>query len=74
MPFTTILKEDYERKIPRSCSDDEHLLAATAIYQMWKSHQNSGPVRVVLLELGGKRYITIDDLEGAQSLLTLSAD
>ena len=50
------------------------MLAATAIYQMWKNHQNSGPVRVVLLEPGGKRYITIDDSEGAQSLLTLSAD
>ena len=58
----------------RAGSDDEHLLAATAIYQMWKNHQNSGPVRVVLLEPGGKRYITIDDSEGAQSLLTLSAD
>ena len=58
----------------RAGSDDEHLLAATAIYQMWKNHQNSGPVRVVLLEPGGKRYITIDDAAGAQSLLTLSAD
>ena len=41
---------------------------------MWKNHQNSGPVRIVLLEPDGKRYLTIDDAEAAQSLLTISAD
>ena len=58
----------------RAGSDDEHLLAAIALYQMWKNHQNSGPVRIVLLEPDGKRYLTIDDAEAAQSLLTISAD
>lgn len=58
----------------RAGSDDEHLLAATAIYQMWKNHQNGSPVRVALLEPGGKRLITIDDTQGPDKLLTLSAD
>jgi len=58
----------------RAGSDDEHLLAAIAVYQMWKNHQNGGPVRVVLLEPDGKRYLAIDDAESAPALLTLSAD
>jgi uncharacterized protein YgiM (DUF1202 family) len=58
----------------RAGSDREHLLAATAVYQMWKNHQNSGPVRVVLLDPGGKRYIAIDDTQGPDKLLTLAAD
>jgi hypothetical protein len=58
----------------RAGSDDEHLLAATAIYQMWKNHQNSAPVRLVLLEPGGRRYITIDDTQGPEKLLSLGAD
>ena len=58
----------------RAGSADEHLLAATAIYQMWKNHQNSAPVRVLVLEPGGERYITIDETQGAESLLTLAAD
>jgi hypothetical protein len=58
----------------RAGSADEHLLAATAIYQMWKNHQNSAPVRVLVLESDGDRYITIDETQGAESLLTLAAD
>jgi uncharacterized protein YgiM (DUF1202 family) len=58
----------------RAGSADEHLLAATAIYQMWKNHQNSAPVRVLVLEPDGDRYITIDETQGADSLLTLAAD
>jgi Bacterial SH3 domain len=58
----------------RAGSADEHLLAATAIYQMWKNHQNSAPVRVLVLEPDGDRYITIDETQGAESLLTLAAD
>ncbi|MEK0082500.1 SH3 domain-containing protein [Benzoatithermus flavus] len=58
----------------RAGSDDEHLLAATAIYQMWKNHQNSTPVRVVVLDPQGKRYITIDDTQGPDKLLSLAAD
>jgi uncharacterized protein YgiM (DUF1202 family) len=55
----------------RAGSADEHLLMATAIYQMWKNHQNSAPVRVSVLEPGGERYITIDDREPDGNLLTL---
>jgi Bacterial SH3 domain len=58
----------------RAGSDDEHLLAATAIYQMWKNHQNGEPVRVLMLEPGGERYITIDDAQTGGALLTLAAD
>lgn len=45
----------------RAGSGDEHLMAATALYEMWKNHQNGRPVRVLLLDPAGKRYITIDD-------------
>jgi Bacterial SH3 domain len=58
----------------RAGSADEHLLAATAIYQMWKNHQDSAPVRVLLLEPDGERYITIDETGAPEALLTLSAD
>jgi hypothetical protein len=58
----------------RAGSDDEHLLAAAAIYQMWKNHQNSAPVRVVMLTPDGKPLITIDETRGGDSLLTLAAD
>lgn len=58
----------------RAGSDDEHLLAAAAIYQMWKNHQNSAPVRVVLLQPNGERYIAIDETQGEDSFLTLAAD
>ena len=57
----------------RAGSRDEHLLAAAAIYQMWKNHQNSAPVRVVMLDPQGKRYITIDETQGP-SLLSVAAD
>jgi hypothetical protein len=58
----------------RAGSDDEHLLAATATYQMWKNHQNGAPVRLLLLEPGGGRYITIDDTQSGGSLLSFAAD
>lgn len=57
----------------RAGSQDEHLLAAAAIYQMWKNHQNSAPVRVVLLDPQGRRYVTIDDTQGP-ALFTVAAD
>ncbi|MGD9507145.1 MAG: SH3 domain-containing protein [Geminicoccaceae bacterium] len=58
----------------RAGSADEHLLAATAVYEMWKNHQNGAPVLVELLEPGGKRYLTIDDAQKNGALLTVSAD
>lgn len=57
----------------RAGSQDEHLLAAAAIYQMWKNHQNSAPVRVVLLDPQGRRYVTIDETQGP-ALFTVAAD
>ena len=41
---------------------------------MWKNHQNGAPVRVVLLEPGGRHYIAIDDTQTGGSLLSLAAD
>lgn len=58
----------------RAGSADEHLMAAIAVHQMWKNHQNGAPVRVVLLEPDGERYLTIDDTQSAASLLTVTAD
>ena len=55
----------------RSGSANEHILLATAIYQMWKNHQNAAPVRVDLLQPGGEPYIRIDDTESAGNLLSL---
>jgi hypothetical protein len=45
----------------RDGSRDEHMLTALTIYQMWKNHQNSAPVRLTLLEPDGEPYIVIDD-------------
>lgn len=56
----------------RAGSTEEHLFAASAIYQMWKNHQNSAPVRVVLVEPNGDRYITIDETGPAEQLLTIA--
>ncbi|HET6468974.1 MAG TPA: SH3 domain-containing protein [Geminicoccaceae bacterium] len=44
----------------RATSRDAHLMAATAIYEMWKNHQNSAPVQVVLTD-GDDDYVTIAD-------------
>jgi hypothetical protein len=45
----------------RDGSRDEHMLTALTIYQMWKNHQNSAPVRLALLSPDGEPYIVIDD-------------
>ncbi len=58
----------------RAGSRDEHLLAATAIYQMWKNHQDSRPVRVTVLDPQGARYIIIDETQRPERLLTMAAD
>lgn len=47
----------------RATSRDAHLMTALAVYQMWKNHQNNGPVRVVLLD-GDEPYVTIADENG----------
>jgi hypothetical protein len=58
----------------RAGSDDEHLLAAVALYEMWKNHQNGASVRVELLEPDGTRYIAIGDGNTDGPVLSLSAD
>jgi hypothetical protein len=40
---------------------DAHMATTLAIYQMWKNHQNSQPVSVILLDDAGKPYITIEE-------------
>jgi uncharacterized protein YgiM (DUF1202 family) len=44
----------------RATSRDAHLMAAAAIYEMWKNHQNSAPVQVVMRDRDSD-YITIVD-------------
>ena len=39
-------------------SRDVHLTTAVAIYEMWKNHQNGGPVRLVITDAQGRDYIT----------------
>jgi uncharacterized protein YgiM (DUF1202 family) len=40
---------------------DVHLTTALAIYEMWKNHQNGGPVRLAITDDQGRDYITIVD-------------
>jgi hypothetical protein len=42
---------------------DSHLLAATAIHQMWKNHQDGRDVAVAILDDEGNEYIRIEDAE-----------
>ena len=49
-------------------SREAHMMAAAAIYQMWKNHQNSAPVRVVMTDAAGEDYITIVDEAAGPSL------
>jgi uncharacterized protein YgiM (DUF1202 family) len=49
-------------------SREAHMMAAAAMYQMWKNHQNSAPVRVVMTDAAGEDYITITDEASGPSL------
>jgi len=49
-------------------SREAHMMAAAAIYQMWKNHQNSAPVAVVMADAAGEDYITIRDEASGPSL------
>lgn len=53
-----------------SGSRDAHLMTAAAIYEMWKNHQNSAPVRVVMTDAAGQPYVTVDD--SADQLVTVA--
>jgi Bacterial SH3 domain len=52
----------------RDGSREAHMMAAAAIYQMWKNHQNSAPVAVVMADASGEDYITIRDEAAGPSL------
>ena len=52
----------------RDGSREAHMMAAAAIYEMWKNHQNSAPVAVVMTDAAGNDYITIRDEDTGPSL------
>jgi uncharacterized protein YgiM (DUF1202 family) len=52
----------------RDGSREAHMMTAAAIYQMWKNHQNSAPVEVVMADAAGEDYITIRDEASGPSL------
>jgi hypothetical protein len=52
----------------RDGSREGHMMAAAAIYQMWKNHQNSAPVAVVMADSTGEDYIAIRDEAAGPSL------
>ena len=58
----------------RDGSRDDHVLTALAVYQMWKNHQNSAPVRVSLLQPGGEPYVVIDDTAKGPSIVIESGE
>ena len=49
-------------------SREAHLMAAAAMYEMWKNHQNGAPVRLVMVDDEGRDYITIVDDETGPNL------
>jgi hypothetical protein len=55
----------------RASSQDTQLMAVTAIYGMWKNHQNQSPVEVVLLDANGDQYVVVRDEGEAGPQLTV---
>jgi hypothetical protein len=49
-------------------SREAHLMAAAAMYEMWKNHQNGAPVRLIVVDDQGRDYITIIDDETGPNL------
>jgi hypothetical protein len=45
----------------RASSADAQMMAAAAIYGMWKNYRNQAPVEVVLLDADGDEYMAIRD-------------
>lgn len=58
----------------RDGSRGEHVMTALTIYQMWKNHQNSAPVRVSLLEPSGEPYVVIDDTASGPTIVIESGE
>jgi hypothetical protein len=53
----------------RASGEDAHLMAAAAVYGMWKNYRNQAPVEVVLLDAAGDQYVVIrDEGEGGPRL------
>ncbi len=52
----------------RNAGRDAHLMGAAAMYEMWKNHQNGGPVRLVIVDDQGRDYIQIADQDGEPNL------
>jgi hypothetical protein len=51
-----------------NASREAHVMAAAAMYEMWKNHQNGGPVRLVLVDNQGRDYVTIADDDAGPNL------
>jgi SH3 domain-containing protein len=49
-------------------SRQDHLLAALALYEMWKNNQKDQPVNLALMDEKGGQYITISDAAAGPSL------
>jgi uncharacterized protein YgiM (DUF1202 family) len=49
-------------------SREAHLMAAAAMYQMWKNHQDGAPVRLQMADEQGRDYITIVDGDNGPDL------
>lgn len=49
-------------------SREAHLMAALALYQMWKNHQDGRPVSLLLVDPQNENYITINDEESGPVL------
>jgi hypothetical protein len=45
----------------RASSEETQLVAAAAIYGMWKNYRNQSPVEVVILDAAGDEYVIIRD-------------
>jgi hypothetical protein len=45
----------------RASSADAQMMAASAIYGMWKNYRNQAPVEVVMLDSDGEEYVAIRD-------------
>jgi hypothetical protein len=56
----------------RASSEETQLMAATAIYGMWKNYRNQSPVEVVLLDATGGQYVVIRDDGEAGPRLTVT--
>ncbi len=59
------------REFLRDGTKESHMLAALAVQQMWKNHQNGRPVSVAMLGEGGRSYLDLDDRGPNGPALTL---